>query len=192
MPKDIEELRWVRAFSSTLIPKYLVEQVRDRNFSVEDFYKYNELNLTYESDTGTALSPFNHIYVMANSENQVKGFLWFVIDVLTRDITINTFSVDENYWFNGKAVAKLAEHMKNLMVKLDIKKTYWMTRYPKHSQRHGFKRSKDILMEYVREEEDGKKGKRHNDGVDQAQEKHQHVDAGATTIAESAIRSAGA
>lgn len=150
----IDDLRWVRAFSPDLIPRYLVEQVRDRQFTVDNFYKYHHLNCTIESEKGPTLNPFNHLYVLANDENLVKGFLWFMIDPLTRHIIINTFSMDEDYWYNGKAVEKLSNHIKEIMKKLDIKKVYWVTRYPKHSKRYGFKNSKSMLMEYTEEEQE--------------------------------------
>ena len=43
------------------IPTYLVEQVRDRNYTVEDFYKYQELNCMIDGENGKMLNPFNHL-----------------------------------------------------------------------------------------------------------------------------------
>ena len=151
---DFDKLRWIRILAADLIPKYLVEQIRDREFTVDDFYKYQNLNCLIETEKGKILNPFNHLYVLANEENIVKGFLWFVIDALTKDIIINTFSMDEAYWENGKAVKILTEHVKKLLDDMKLKKVYWITKYPKHSQRHGFKKSKWTLMEYKHEEEE--------------------------------------
>jgi len=89
------DLRWTRIFTPIHIPKYLVEQVRDRDYSVEDFYKYQELNCTRNDEDGMKLNPFSHLYVLVNSENIVKGFLWFVVDPLTKDLVIQTYSVDK-------------------------------------------------------------------------------------------------
>lgn len=133
------------------IPTYLVEQVRDRNYTVEDFYKYQELNCMIDGENGKMLNPFNHLYVIADSKNIVKGFLWFIIEPLTKVVVINTFSMDKDYWYKGKAVKVAAKHVKELLKKLKLKKSYWLTRYPKHSERHGYKRSKSVLMEYTEE-----------------------------------------
>jgi len=145
------DLRWTRIFTPIHIPKYLVEQVRDRDYSVEDFYKYQELNCTRNDEDGMKLNPFSHLYVLVNSENIVKGFLWFVVDPLTKDLVIQTYSVDKEYWLKGKAVSKLAKHIKDIRKKGKLNKIYWVNNYPKHSERHGFKRSKGVLMEYQEE-----------------------------------------
>jgi len=154
MSSNIDELRWVRAFTPDIIPKYLVEQVRDRDYSVEDFYKYQQLNCMTKEGDSPKLNPLNNLWVLVNPENEVKGFLWFVIDTLGKDIVINTFSMDKEYWGGGKAVKKAAEYVKEFLKKLQFNKVYWITNYPKHSERHGFKRSKSILMEYSEEPEE--------------------------------------
>tara|TARA_R110002126_G_scaffold77229_5_gene192676 strand:- start:2954 stop:3499 length:546 start_codon:yes stop_codon:yes gene_type:complete len=173
----IDELRWVRAFSPIYIPKYLVEQIRDRQYSVDDFYKYQEINCLVDSVKGPTLNPFHHLYVLVDEENVVKGFLWFVIDALSKNVIINTFSMDKQYWGKGLAVKRLSDHVKEIINKLKLKKVYWLTNYPKHSERHGFKRSKSVLMEY-KEEEDG----RNNDGEHKKQGQSKHVDTGATAV----------
>lgn len=137
-----------------MVPRYLVEQVRDREWTVDDFYKYQGLNCLVHDQSGSKLNPFNHLYVLADSENLVKGMLWFVIDPLSKDIVVNTFSVDKEYWNTGEAVRLLADHVKEVAKKLKIRKVYWITNYPKHSERYGFKRSKSVLMEYDREKEE--------------------------------------
>lgn len=154
MEDKIDELRWVRVFSPIHIPTYLVEQIRDRKFSVEDFYKFQEINCLEDSLDGPTLNPFNHLYVMVEPSNMVKGFLWFVIDPLTKIAVINTFSVDKGYWGAGKAVRKLEAHVKEIIAKLRIDRVVWITNYPKHSERYGFKRSKSVIMEY-KESRDG-------------------------------------
>ena len=171
MSDNKEELRWVRVFSPIHIPKYLVEQVRDREFSVPDFYKYQELNCLVPGKEGPTLNPFNHLYVLVNEGNIVKGFLWFVVDPLTKDIVINTFSMDKEHWGGGKAVKMLSDHVKEILKKLKLKKVYWITNYPKHSERHGFKRSRSVLMEY-QEVKDGKD----TDGRLDSREEHINAD----------------
>ena len=161
----IDDLKWIRIFTPSHIPKYLVEQVRDRDFTVEDFYKYHEINCTTPSKDGSLkLNPFSHLYVLGNEENEVKGMLWFCVDPLTKDLVIQTFSMDKDYWMKGIAVKKLADHIKDIRKKGNLKKIYWVTNYPKHSERNGFKRAKAVLMEY-NEENEVKSGKNINGGI---------------------------
>ena len=158
----IEDLRWARVFTPIHIPKYLVEQIRDKEFSIDDFYKYHELNCTRNDEDGPKLNPFSHLYVLIDQENLVKGFLWFVVDPLSKDLVIQNFSVDKEYWFKGKCVSKLAKHIKDIRKKGSLNKIYWITNYPKHSERYGFKRSKGVLMEYTEEKENGADSTRRN------------------------------
>jgi hypothetical protein len=151
--KDAKELRWVRVFTPTHIPKSLVEQVKDRDYTVEDFYRYQEINCLRNTPEGPTLNPLNHLYVLVDKENLTKGFVWFTIDTLSKDIYIHTFSMDKEYWFQGKVVFKLAEFIKDFKKKAKLKKVYWITNYPKHSMRHGFETSKAVLMEYTGEED---------------------------------------
>lgn len=153
MRKDTCNLKWVRVFSPVHIPKYLVEQVKDRDYSIEDFYKYQEIHgLIPDGKGGTTVNHFNHLYVAVDEENIVKGYLWMLIDPLSKNFFINTYSMDNEYW-NRNAMKFAVEHVKELMRKLKLKKAFWLTRYPKHSERHGFKISRQVLMEFDIDEE---------------------------------------
>lgn len=151
--KSMDDLRWIRVFTPLHIPKYLVENVRDRDFTVDEFYRFQEINCLRDTEEGPTLNPFSHLYVLADKEHVVKGFLWFVVDALTKDLVIQTYSVDPEFWYHGKAVEKLAILIKDIRRKAKLNKVYWITRYPRHSQRYGFKQSEHILMEYSEPEE---------------------------------------
>lgn len=153
---DIEKLRWVRVFTPVHIPKYLVEQIRNRDYTIDDFYKYQEKSCIRLTSEGPTLNPLNHLYVLADNENLTKGFVWFTIDPLSKDICLHTYSIDKDYWHKGKAVSKVAKFIVDIKRKGQLNKVYWITNYPKHSQRYGFRQSKSVLMEYT--EEDGGKG----------------------------------
>ena len=149
----MDELRWIRSTSPELIPRYLVEQIKHKDFSVDDFMKYQK-NLTFVStQDGVMLNPFSHLYYLANPENMIKGILWFCVDPLTKDVIIQTYSVDKEYSKTGGAVEKLTTLIKDIVIKGNLKKIYWITNHPRHSQRHGFKKSRSVLMEYCMDEE---------------------------------------
>lgn len=152
--KEID-LRWVRIFTPVHIPKYLIEQIKDRDWAVDDYVKYHEINCLNEVNGSLELNPFHHLYALVNKENITKGFLWFTVEPLTKDIHIQNYSMDKEYWNKGKAVEVLADHIKFIRKKANLNKIYWITNYPKHSQKYGFKQSKSVLMEYS-EDNDGK------------------------------------
>jgi len=177
----IDDLKWIRVFTPSHIPKYLIEQVRDRDYSVEDFYRYHEINCTLKDKQGRIqLNPLTHLYVLANDKNEVKGALWFSIDPLSKDIIIQTFSMDKEYWCQGIAVKKLSDHIKTIRKKGNLNKIYWVTNYPKHSERNGFKRSKSVLMEY-NELEEVKNGK-NTHGGERTSGEHQSIDSSAEQL----------
>jgi len=149
--KSIEDLKWVRAFSSDIVPKFLIEQIKNKDFTVEDFYKYQNINCLIPGKNGPTLNPLNHLYVLADSENIVKGVLWFVVDPLSKCLVVNSYSVDKEYWGKG-AIQKAATMLKEIKSKANIAKVYWVTNYPKAFEKQGFKRSKNTIMEFIGEE----------------------------------------
>lgn len=173
--KKIEELRWFRVFTPDHVPHYLIEQVRDRDFSVDEFFRYQKINCMTQSEKGGVLNAFNHLYVLADKVNQVKGMLWFNVDPLSKDIIIQTFSMDKEYWGKGQAVKKLAEHIKGIRIKANLGKIYWVTNYPKHSMRYGFKPSKSVLMEYDPSKESSKEEKKEKPLEDIKKEKTEAI-----------------
>ena len=182
---DFEKLRWIRIFTPDHIPVYLLEQIKHREYDLDEFYKYHRLSAVEHSPTQIKLNPFSHLYVLADEKNIVKGYTWFSIEPLTKNIFINIFSIDKEYWNNGKAVKKLTDLILPIKEKAHLRKILWATRYPKHSLRHGFHRCEDVLMEYnpdkVKEEE--KNGK-NIDGLGEPRGKCSNADTTATKLSE--------
>jgi hypothetical protein len=145
----IDELKWVRILMPDLIPRYLVEQVKKRDYTVDEFYDYQRLICLRDTPEGALPNPLSHLWVLCDKENLIKGFLWFTIDSFCKSLVLQTYTVDKEYWTKGESIKKLADHLKEIQAKANLKKIYWITDYPKHSQKHGFKISKSVLMEYV-------------------------------------------
>jgi N-acetylglutamate synthase-like GNAT family acetyltransferase len=135
------------------VPKELIEQVRDRAYEVEDWYKYQELICLRQTPNGPQLNPLSMLYVIADEGNKVVGMLWAEVDALGKTLVIQTFSMDKRYWVRGKAVELLAKKGKEIAKECKLKVVKWLSNYPKHSERYGFKRSKTIVMEW-RDEDD--------------------------------------
>lgn len=160
--EKIDKLQFVRIFTPVHIPKYLVEQIKDRDFDVDDFYKWQENHCTYlDKDGQMQVSPLNHLYVLVNDEFKVVGFLWFTVDDLNQTIFVNNFSMDKEYWFKGKAIDLAAKHVKKIQKNAKLRKVYWATNCPKVFSKMGFKQCKSVIMEYQPEVKDGK----NTDGV---------------------------
>lgn len=150
---DFSKLTFMRVFTPDHIPKELVTQIKEKHFEPDDFYNYLRACCVTSGANGPQLNPFCHLYVIADEDKRVVGFVWFEIDILEKSINLQTFSMDPKYWFKGKAVQMLSDFMKDQLEKTQMKVIYWHTRYPKHSEKNGFKRSRNILMEYREEVE---------------------------------------
>ena|SRR3990167_1491953 len=149
---NLDDLRWVRIIDPMYIPRYLVEQIKQRDFSVDDFYRYNRTNCYCREGEDININAFNHIYVLADNENCIKGFLWFFISPLTKFIGIQSYSVDKEYWGAGRAVAKVSEFLEAFMEHAGIEKVQWISSRPKYFEKYGFSRSKFSLIEYKKKE----------------------------------------
>lgn len=151
---DFESLRFIRVFTPMHVPKELIEQVRDRTYEVEDWYEYQNEICVHQTPNGPVLNPFSMLYVIADAGNKVVGMLWCVVDTLSKTLVIQTFSMDKKYWCKGKAVVLAEKKGKEIARECKLKRVVWCTRYPRHSERYGFKRSKSTLMEWIDEEND--------------------------------------
>lgn len=149
---NFDELKFIRIFTPIHIPKELIDQVRERNYEVEDWYKYQDLICLRQSDKGPILNPLSMLYVIVDGGNKVVGMLWCEVCSLENTLVVQTFSMDKKYWCKGKAVTLVSKKAKEILKECKLKKIVWMTAYPKHSMRYGFKRSKQVLMEWDGEE----------------------------------------
>ena len=172
MSEDInfDTLRFIRVFTPMHVPKELIEQVRDREYEVEDWYKYQEIVCVRKTEKGVELNPLSLLYVIADEGNKVVGMLWCEIDTLSKTLVIQTFSMDKKYWNKGKAVTLLSKKAKEIAKGCNLKKVAWITNYEKHSLRYGFKRSKGTIMEWKEEydnvKEEDNNLKEEEDGLD--------------------------
>jgi hypothetical protein len=163
---DFDDLRFIRVFTPMHVPKELIEQIRDRDYEVEDWYKYQEMICTKNTPQGPVINPLSMLYVVADEGNKVVGMMWCILEVLEKKLIVQTFSMNKKYWLKGKAVTLVSKKAKEIAKECNLKKIVWCTNYPKHSERYGFKRSKSVLMEY-QEVEDGCdfRGRRDNGSV---------------------------
>ena len=157
---DFDLLKFVRVFTPMHIPKILIEQIKDREYEVDDWYKYQESISVRKTDNGMQLNPLSLLFVITDEGNKVVGMLWCEVDMLGKTLVIQTFSMDKKYWGRGKAVSLLSNKAKEIAKECKLKNIMWINAYPKHSERYGFRRSRSVLMEWkeennIKEEDDG-------------------------------------
>ena len=137
----------VRIDSPDYIPVELIDQIKDRYYETDSWYKYLRVICMKLTPEGLAYNPFCYLYAVADGDT-VVGVLWYELSLLDVAIRIQTFSMHRDFWGRGQAVKLLSDFIQEQMKKAGVKKCYWSTKYPKHSEKYGFKRSRNVLMEF--------------------------------------------
>lgn len=141
----LENLRFVRIKHPDVIrsiPEALIESVKGRTFSVEQFYTFQEMQ---------AHSPYNFLYAIVDYSNKIHGYLWVERSMLDGTLFVNTFSISRDYWGKGKAVQLAIDYVNSMREVLEAKRVFWISTNDKFYIKKGFKRSKNVLMEYNQE-----------------------------------------
>ncbi len=134
-----EKLEFVRLKIPRLIPHALVEAVKGRTFSVEQFYAYQEQQVD---------NPGNYLYALVDSSKKIHGYLWAETNALDNTLFINTFSIDKEHWGKGKGIDLAIEFLRELRKKTKSPRVFWLSTNEKFFLKHGFKRAKQSLLEY--------------------------------------------
>lgn len=136
---DISRLEFVRLKIPRLIPQELIDSVKGRTFTAAQFYQYQEAQVD---------NPYNYLYALIDASKKIQGYFWAESNMLDGALFINTFSVSKDYWGKGKGVAKAIEFVATLKEKTKAPRVLWVTTNEKFFAKHGFKRSRNVLMEY--------------------------------------------
>lgn len=137
--QKIDELSFVRLRIPKLIPHELIENVKGRTFTPEQFYRYQESQID---------NPYNHLYVLVDDSKKIQGYLWAEVNILDDSLFVNTFSVNKAYWGKGAAIGVVIRFLDGLKERLNSSRVFWVTTNEKFFLKHNFKRSKNVLMEY--------------------------------------------
>lgn len=130
-------LKFVPIDDLTLIPRYLIEQVRDLNATPERFYSLAPLIVN---------NPLGVFGVFCDQENIIKGFMWLVISPLDRSLHCKALSIDKKY--QGSTILKEAANiLKKVKKRNGCTKITFITSRSKAMEKAGFKKTKRCVME---------------------------------------------
>lgn len=135
----LDSLQFVRLRIPSLIPIELIEMVKGRTFTPEQFYNFQESQVD---------NPDNYLFALVDEDKKIRGYLYAFKEALDGSLFINTFSIEKKYWGKGKAIDKVTEFLRHLVVKLKCPNVFWCTTNEKFFMKKGFKRSKVSLMQY--------------------------------------------
>jgi len=139
MQKDISELTPLRIYDLRIVPRKLLEQVKGLEWNIDRVYALSE---------NICSNPTNLIYVLYDEEKIIHGLIWAQVNILNENLYVLVLSVDEEYQgANGAAIDAAALLLNSIRQEANLKKIIWTTTRPKAYEKHGFKRSKKIIME---------------------------------------------
>jgi hypothetical protein len=140
LPKaGLDSLEFARLKIPRLIPISLIEAVKGRTYTAEQFYAYQEAQIG---------NPKNYLYALIDLERKIHGYLWAETNILDNTLFVNTFSISKEYWGKGKAIDKAVGFVRGLQESTAAPATLWITSNAKFFAKHGFRPSKSTLMEY--------------------------------------------
>lgn len=137
---NVADLDFVRLKIPALLPLSIIEAVKGRTFTPEQFIEYQERQVD---------NPGNFLYVLIDKDKKIHGYLWAELNFLDSALFVNTFSISKTYWGRGEAVKKAIEFLEGLKAKTKAPRVFWITTNEKFFAKHGFRRSKNCLMEYT-------------------------------------------
>jgi hypothetical protein len=135
----MKNLRFVRLRVPSLIPSHLIEAVKGNLFTPQQFCEYQEKQIG---------NPYNLLYALISEDHKIQGFLWAEINAMDKALFINTYSVNKEYWGKGAAIPLAVKFLHQVKEKFDCPRVFWFTTNEKFFSKHGFKKSKNVLMEY--------------------------------------------
>ena len=135
----MDNLKFVRLKIPRLIPVELIEGVKGRTYTPEQFYDYQE------AQNG---NPHNYLYAVIDESKKIHGYLWAERNLLDGSLFINTFSIGKEFWGKGKAMEKAMDFVKELNGTIKASRIFWVTTNAAFYKKHGLKESKQKLMEF--------------------------------------------
>lgn len=159
MRDELKNLKLIRLISPIHVPRPLVDQIADRKYSVDDWYKFLSDTLTIATTEGVRLNPLSHLYLIQDPDNQPIGFLWYEVDALSRDLVVKEFSIIPKLWFKGEAVQVIVNHVVEIKSKAKLNRILYMCPFPSIAKKYGFYPIKTSLMEYNENHKENTHGK---------------------------------
>jgi hypothetical protein len=136
---DISKLEFVRLKIPELIPLVLIEAVKGRTFTPEQFIKYQQKQVD---------NPGNYLFALIDPDKKIHGYLWAELNMLDNTLFISTFSISKQYWGKGAGIKKAIEFVEKLKEKTKSPRVQWSTTNEKFFCKHGFRRCRNVLLEY--------------------------------------------
>ena len=130
-------LKYIPINDFNLIPRYLIDQVKPKDWETDRLYKFGP--------TITA-SPFTLLGVFVDNDSMVQGFMWSTVNPLDEKIHTHILSVSKEYQRKGIA-GEARNILKKTQKKLNLKGILFQTTRHKAFERLGWENTGMVTME---------------------------------------------
>ena len=145
-----------RVTDANLIPRVLVEDNKDRNYSVEKFYEMMSSLLVTPEGLVNCAEYLN--LILDEKDKKIIGYVWFTLNFLEEEIYINTISVLKEYRKSGQILDEVFHELRKVFLSTQFKVVRTCSTRIEWHKKNGFVPSKNVLLEYdlTKGEGDGK------------------------------------
>jgi N-acetylglutamate synthase-like GNAT family acetyltransferase len=124
----------IKVHDARLIPKKLVEQVPRAD--AEKFYNYLKEAWKFKND---------FLYAVIDEEHEIKGYVWYQVNMMDMSIFINTISICDE-WKNTGKVKEITALIKKDMLQMGITKAFFLTDKPSFYEKIGMSKTEEVLL----------------------------------------------
>lgn len=135
-----------RITDANLVPRILVEENKDRNYSVDKFYQM--MNSTLVKPNGTIDNSEFLNLILDEDDKVIIGYVWFSLNHLEEEIYINTISVMKEYRNAGEILNTVFHELKKAFLNTKFKVVRTCSTRIEWHKKNGFVPSKNVLLEY--------------------------------------------
>lgn len=131
------DLKFIRIFDMNLVPRFLLDQVKNRDLNVDFLYSVGD------QITG---NPFNLLYAISDKDSRIAGVLWATVAPIESTIMTHIISMGKEY--QDKTIIPAAmDFLNKIRDELGLKQLKCITTRPRAFEKYGMKRSKNVIME---------------------------------------------
>jgi hypothetical protein len=134
--QTVPELRIVKVSDLFLIPKYLLDQVKDVYWTPDELYG---LWPTMEGNVG------NLLFALVDKDHIIKGVVWCSVVLMGRFLFVNIVSLDKEYQNRHVCQNIIAPYLRKIKEKLGLTRIIAVTSRPKTFEVNGWKTSKHVI-----------------------------------------------
>lgn len=140
MKKKGTGLKYVPVEDFSLIPRYLLEQVKDK--------EWDDTDRLYAAlcSVPPVFWKMNIVGVFADHDHMIKGFMWLVADTVSRKLDCRLLSVDPEYQNKG-IIKEAADIARKIAKEVQAAGVTVSTSTPKAFEQYGFKATLKTNME---------------------------------------------